>query len=86
MPGNACFEWSLKKEFFAAKGIVGVFFNATFKNRNFYGNYESRTLYYIFQKNNKKKKTKQGIVARYSKSVFQTKISLVKIDAVYKVI
>lgn len=34
----------------------------------------------------KKKKTKQGIVARYSKSVFQTKISLVKIDAVYKVI
>ena len=48
LPGNACFEWSLKKKFFEAKGIAGVFFNAAFKNTNFYGNYERRTLYYIF--------------------------------------
>ena len=42
--------------------------------------------YIIYFKRIKKKKTKQGIVARYLKSVFQTKISRVKIDAVYKVI
>lgn len=37
-----------------------------------------------FKRIKRKTKTKQGIVARYLKSVFQTKISRVKIDADYK--
>lgn len=54
-----------------------MLYDTTFKNRTFYGNYESSTLF-------NKKQGKQVEVAHYLKSVFYTKMSPVKIYVNYK--